>query len=169
MVPDSLRNRNVLVFPEKWFSVESEPLCEIVYPFVETFQIQWKWEGSELESLETPILPFHGCSTKTQNVSNWFTSETFRFLTVWNRSKWFKPESETFLLAKQGLIVLLEFRLLISVHILYWYLQCLFWVLILLELLKIANASVELCLNTCHWWINAGWSNGSAASQCQIW
>jgi hypothetical protein len=26
-------------------------------PFVETFQIQWKWEGSESESFETPILP----------------------------------------------------------------------------------------------------------------
>jgi hypothetical protein len=47
--------------------------------FVKTFQIQWKWEGSESESLETPILPFYGSNTKTWNVSNRFTSETFWF------------------------------------------------------------------------------------------
>jgi hypothetical protein len=29
--------------------------------------------------LETHILLFYGCSTKTQNISNQFTSETFQF------------------------------------------------------------------------------------------
>jgi hypothetical protein len=69
-------------------------------PFVEMFQIQWKWEGSESESLETPILSFHGCSTKAWNVSNRFTCETFRFFPIWNCSRWFKSESKTFHLAK---------------------------------------------------------------------
>jgi hypothetical protein len=31
MVPDSLRNRNVSVSPEKLFSAESESLCKIVW------------------------------------------------------------------------------------------------------------------------------------------
>jgi hypothetical protein len=78
-------------------------LVKLFGPFVETFQNQWKWEGSESESLKTPILPFHCCSTKTWNVSNRFTSETFRFFPVRNCSKWFKPESETFHLTKRGL------------------------------------------------------------------
>jgi hypothetical protein len=72
-------------------------------PFVETFQIQWKWEGSQSESLETPIFSFQGCSTKTWNVSNRFTSKTFWFFPVSNCSKWFRPKSETFHLAKRVL------------------------------------------------------------------
>jgi hypothetical protein len=101
-VLDSLRNRNVSVSPEKWSSIESESLCEIVWlvcwNVLNSVEIR-----SESELLETPILPFHGCSTKTQNVSNRFTSETFWFFPIWNRSKWFKLESETFHLAKRPL------------------------------------------------------------------
>jgi hypothetical protein len=43
------------------------------------FRFSGKWEGSESESLKTPILPFQSCGTKTWNVSNRFTYETFWF------------------------------------------------------------------------------------------
>jgi hypothetical protein len=35
--PDSVTNRNVLVSPEKYFSVESESLCEMFGSFIEIF------------------------------------------------------------------------------------------------------------------------------------
>jgi hypothetical protein len=45
--------------------------------------------------LETHILLFYGCSTKTRNISNQFTSETFQFFSF-KTAQMIKPELKYF-------------------------------------------------------------------------
>jgi hypothetical protein len=90
----SLGNRNISVSPEKWFLVESESLCEIVWPaywnVLDLVKMRMKWtkitwntyfDVSRLQCIELQNISIVSC--------------------VWNRHKWFKIESETFLLTKR--------------------------------------------------------------------
>jgi hypothetical protein len=104
MVPDSLWIRNISASLEKWFSVESESLCEIVWPVC--------WNISNLVEMRRRWIRI---TWNTYFAISWLQYKNLKcfklihlwnvsIFPVWNCSKWFKHESETFHLAKQGLI-----------------------------------------------------------------